>query len=78
VENEMLNVKIRVKGAIDFNWSEWFDNVNIQHINNEETILYGSVADQSALYSLINRISRLGLALLSLETETSDNHGVVL
>lgn len=74
----MLKVKIRVKGAIDFNWSDWFDNIHIQHINNEETILFGAVADQSALYSLINRISRLGLALLSLETETSDNHGFVL
>lgn len=69
----MLNVKIHVSGAIDFNWSEWFENINIRHINNEETVLYGSVADQSALYSLIIRISRLGLALISLETETSNN-----
>jgi len=74
-ENKMLTVKIHVKGALDRTWSEWFENINIQHINNEESVLYGSVADQSALYSLINRLSRLGLALISIETELDENLG---
>ena len=60
----MLRVEIRVKGHIDETWSEWFEDLTVVHEEREITQLSGRVTDQSALYSLITRLSHLGLALL--------------
>jgi len=72
----MLSVEICVKGYIDEEWSEWFEDLQIEHIKGEQTILTGQVLDQSALYSLITRLSRLGLPLISVEVADleSDKH----
>ena len=61
----MLYVEICVKGYIDEGWSEWFEGMTIKHGEKAQTSLSGGVIDQSALYSLINRLSRLGLSLVS-------------
>ncbi|NIV38228.1 MAG: hypothetical protein GWN58_55070 [Anaerolineae bacterium] len=61
----MQQVEIRVKGQIDERWSEWFDGLTIIHTAEGETMLTGSVMDQSALYGLIGRLRDLGLPLLS-------------
>ena len=51
----MLHVEITVKKQIDFNWSEWFEGLTIQHTDQDETILSGMVVDQSALYGLLTK-----------------------
>jgi hypothetical protein len=61
----MQQVEIRVKGQIDERWSEWLEGLTIIHTSEGETVLTGSVLDQSALYGLIARLRDLGLALLS-------------
>lgn len=63
----VLNVEIIVKGCIDEHWSEWFEDLTINHLESEQSLLTGSVVDQSALYSLISRLSRLGLELISVQ-----------
>jgi hypothetical protein len=61
----MQQVEIRVKGQIDERWSDWLDGLTITHSAEDETVLVGSILDQSALYGLIARLRDLGLPLLS-------------
>lgn len=61
----MQQVEIRVAGQIDERWSDWLDGLTITHATEGETVLCGSVLDQSALYGLIGRLRDLGLPLLS-------------
>ena len=63
----MLRVEIRVKGQIDEHWSSWFEDLALTYTDQDETVLSGSVADESALYGLIARLRDLGLALVSVE-----------
>jgi hypothetical protein len=64
----MLHIKITVMKRIDFNWSEWFEGMTIQHTDQDETILAGAVADQAALYGLLARLRNLGLPLVSVNS----------
>jgi hypothetical protein len=61
----MHQVQIRVKGQIDERWSEWLDGLTITHAGEDETVLTGSILDQSALYGLISKLRDLGLPLLA-------------
>ena len=65
----MLRVEIRVKGQIDEHWSSWFEDLALTYTDQDETVLSGSVADESALYGLIARLRDLGLALVSVDSE---------
>jgi hypothetical protein len=61
----MHQVQIRVRGQIDERWSEWLDGLTITHTGEGETVLTGSILDQSALYGLISKLRDLGLPLLA-------------
>ncbi len=61
----MQQVEIRLKGQIDRNWSDWLGGLTISHTENGQTVLTGSVRDQSALLGLLNRLSGLGLRVIS-------------
>ena len=67
----MLRAEIRVKGQIDEHWSDWFEDFEITHTEQNETILTGNIADQSALYGLIAKLRDLGLPLVSVKTNPS-------
>ena len=56
--------QIRVKGGLDERWATWFEGLTVTAVNDETTIS-GTVADQSALHSLLTRIRDLGLPLIS-------------
>lgn len=62
----MQRVEIKVGGLLDTNWVEWLDGFEISHINQSETILLGTVKDQSALYGIVAKLRDLGLTLISL------------
>jgi hypothetical protein len=57
-------VEITIKGRIDPQWSEWFEDLTITHVD-ENTVLTGAVADQAALYGLLAKLRDLGLPLVS-------------
>ena len=61
----MQKVEIRVKGHMNDNWSEWFQDFEILASEENETILVGEVKDQAGLYGLIAKLRDLGLALIS-------------
>ena len=69
----MTSVEIHVKGRIDTHWSDWFGDMDITHAEQDQTILTGDVADQSALYGLIAKLRDLGLALISVNSTRAED-----
>ncbi|MEK7354086.1 MAG: hypothetical protein AABZ77_06250 [Chloroflexota bacterium] len=64
----MQQIEIRIKGQIDYDWSDWMGGLIITHTGQGETVLTGSVRDQAALYGLLSRLSDLGLQLNSVNS----------
>jgi hypothetical protein len=59
--------RIKVKGILDAQWSDWFDGMAVMPYSNQDTLLIGLIRDQAALYGILNKIRDLGLTLLSVE-----------
>jgi hypothetical protein len=57
--------EINVKGQLDSRWSEWLEGLEMRILDNGEMILFGPIIDQAALMGILIRLSRLNLALLS-------------
>jgi hypothetical protein len=68
---EKATYQIRLKGHLPDNWSDWFDGFTIDNQPTGETVLTGEIVDQTALYSLLQRIRDLGLTLI--EVKRLDN-----
>jgi hypothetical protein len=71
--------QIIVSGHLDLKWKEWFDGFQINHQENDETCMIGTVADQAALHGLLAKIRDLGLSLSSItrvecEEDRSSSH----
>jgi hypothetical protein len=58
--------QIRLRGQLGPLWSDWFEGLAITWDDNGDTLLTGSVADQSALHGLLRRIRDLGVTLISI------------
>ncbi len=56
--------QIRLIGALDTCWSDWFDGFTIT-VQGDETLLSGIVPDQSALHGILAKINDLGLSIVS-------------
>ena len=67
--------RIRVKGVLDANWSDWFDGFAITPLDCGDTVLDGGIVDQSALHGVLNKIRDIGLPLLSLNRVESASLG---
>ena len=65
----MEQVEIRIKGQIDQNWTDWLGGLSINY-QQTDTVLAGSVQDQSALYGLLLRLSDMWIRLVSLTSTT--------
>jgi hypothetical protein len=57
--------EIRIRGRLDKDWVEWFDNMTLSHTSEGQTILTGPIPDQAALHGTLNRIRDLNLELIS-------------
>lgn len=55
--------EIRVSGELDTTWQDRFDRFEIRHTNGD-TLLFGPITDQAALFALLMRIHGIGLKLL--------------
>jgi len=49
--------KIRIKGQLDSQWTDWFEGLTIALDDNGDTLLIGAVIDQSALHGLLKRVT---------------------
>ncbi len=66
----MINMyiyEIRVEGHISDRWSDWFEDLHINHEPDGETKLSGLLNDQSALFGVLNKIHSLNLVLISVK-----------
>jgi hypothetical protein len=61
----MQSIEIRIKGQIDQGWSEWIGGLDISYTDQGDTVLTGLVRDQAALYGLLEKLSNVGMQLLS-------------
>ncbi len=57
--------EIHVKGQLDSSWSEWLEGLEVKPLENGEMILAGTIVDQAALMGILNKLSHLNLALIS-------------
>ncbi len=58
-------MEIRIKGQLNDQWQDWFENMELRLLENGEMILSGEIPDQSALMGILNKLNRLNLKLLS-------------
>ena len=57
--------EIRIQGHLQDKWSEWFYGLTISREEDGSTTLYGSLPDQTALHSVLQKISNMNLRLIS-------------
>jgi hypothetical protein len=65
--------EIRLKGRLGTRWAAWFDGLAIAHGSDGTTIIHGPVADQAALYGLLQKARDLGLPLISVNHVEPDH-----
>ena len=61
----MYRAEIRIKGTMNPDWSDWFQELRLRSGGNDETILYGELPDMSAVYGVISRLGSLVIKLVS-------------
>jgi hypothetical protein len=67
--------QFRIKGQLNQQWMNWFEGLTITLEEDGNTLLSGTVVDQSALHGILKKIRDLGMPLLSVnsvETGTQD------
>ncbi len=71
----MIQTEIHIKGKLDPHWSDWFDEMKLQEGPSGDTMLCGKLADKSAVYGVISRLSSLGIMLISVTCQEEKNIG---
>jgi hypothetical protein len=70
--------QIRIKGHLGQQWMDWFDGLTIALEEDGNTLISGLIVDQSALHGTLKRIRDLGMPLLSVSSDDSDQAGQAL
>ncbi len=65
--------EIRIMGHLGTRYAAWFDGLAIAHGSDGSTIIHGPVADQAALYGLLQKARDLGLSLISVNLLDPDH-----
>ena len=60
--------QIRIKGHLSHQWAYWFEGLTITLEEDGNTLLNGSVVDQSALHGILKKIRDLGMPLLAVNS----------
>ena len=76
-EATVLSLEIKVKGQIDEDWADCLGGFAFDHTGEGDTVIKGSVRDQSAYYGLLLQLSNLGMQLVSVifKPATEDING---
>ena len=64
--------EIKVQGHLEKRRIQTMEQFSIEHNPNGQTVLLGPIADQSALYGLLNRLRDLGIPLVSVNAVEID------
>jgi hypothetical protein len=71
----MFQTEIHIKGKLDPNWSDWFEDMQMVQEPTGDTMLCGNLPDKSAVYGVISRLGSLGMTLVSVTCQEVTNHG---
>ncbi len=63
--------EIKIRGHLDPCWSEWFASLKLTYLEENITLLSGSLPDQAALHGLLERVRDLNLTLISVTCGSS-------
>jgi hypothetical protein len=63
--NQSLIYRIKIKGYLGSQWTDWFEGMTITAEDDGETLITGPVTDQAALYGLLKKVRDLGIPLIS-------------
>ena len=63
--NQPMIYQIRIKGHLDHQWKDWFENATISLTEDGDTLLTCPAIDQAALHGLLKKVRDLGLPLIS-------------
>ena len=67
--------QIRVKGHLDERRVHSLGEMKVTHTPGGETVLTGLMADQAALYGMLNRLRDLGIPLLAVNIVDTSQSG---
>ena len=67
METPNQTYQIRIEGHIGLDWSDFFTEVTVQHTDAGQTVLIGTLPDQTALHGVLMRIRDLGLTLVEVK-----------
>lgn len=65
--------QICVCGNLDERWLRWFDGYTVAYLGSGKTLIKLTAVDQPALFGVINRVRDLGLELISVQKDGSEN-----
>jgi hypothetical protein len=65
---------IIVKGHLGQQWQAAFAGMTCAAQPNGTTVITGSLPDQAAVFGVLNLIERLGLILISMQSEEEQSH----
>jgi len=57
--------QFRIKGHLGQQWMNWFEGLTVTLEEDGNTLLSGTVVDQSALHGILKKIRDLGMPLLA-------------
>jgi hypothetical protein len=66
--------EVRVEGVLDDRWSEWFGGLQVTS-DGGETILSGTLTDQSALHGVLDHVCGLGLSIIAVRRFPPEKQG---
>jgi len=67
-----MHYRIHIRGHLASGWQDRFGGLRIERQEAGTTLLVGTLPDQAALSGVLLQLIRLGLALLSLETNQAE------
>ena len=62
-------IEITLAETLDDRWAAWFEGLTLTALSGGNTLISGTIADQSALHGVLERIRDLNLKLISVKVE---------
>ena len=73
--SQPVDYQIRIEGHLGSQWTDWFDGLTITLEEDGDTLLAGSIVDQSALHGLLKKARDLGMTLISVnQVQFNETH----